>query len=100
MGLSALIGGVKKVTEFEVSSPVANDTWQSVDVTSAGVTDIDKMELNLLTSTGSRGDTGAGGGHRFHDLSIRIASATSVQYRLSTTAEATDPLVFQVINHR
>lgn len=98
--LSVIVGGagVKKITRFEVSNPVDDGTFNAVDITSAGVVDMSKTSVNMLSTYAAFGATG-GGNPFLVETDIKLVSTTSVEYFIDSTPETLSTLNFEVIEY-
>jgi len=89
MGLAAATGGIKGIEQIEVSSPVADGTYQNVAITT--VTNTAKTSLNL-TCTTLGGNAGA--------VAIRLNSTSQAQYKITNTTPGPPGFItFEVIEY-
>jgi len=89
--LSAILGGggVKSITQFEVSSPVDDGTYQNVDITSAGVTNTAKTSINVTCVPSIENGT----------VAFRLNSTTIAQYKITNVSVPPGFLTFEVIEY-
>ena len=86
--LSAITGrGLKKRTQFEVSSPTDDGTYQNVDITSAAVSDLTKTKIYPTCIPSIENGT----------VGFRIEDATTAQYKITAVTVPPAFLTFDIV---
>ena len=84
-------GGVKRITRYTFSPSSSSNFSQSTTITA--VDDLNKTQLNLLTTAVGTPGTGNGGS----TVGIRLANTTTVEYSNST--DSSENISFEVIEY-